>query len=46
MFGKKKKPEAKGAVCQQCGLECGDKFSLERHIDWAHRAGQTPVKQN
>ena len=46
MFGKKKKSEANGAVCQICGLDCHDKSSLARHIDWAHLAGQNPAKQN
>jgi uncharacterized membrane protein YvbJ len=45
MFGKKK-PQEKGAVCQQCGLDCGDKSSLARHIDWAHQAGKSLAKQN
>jgi hypothetical protein len=42
MFGKKKakKPEEKGVVCQMCGLNCGDKFSLDRHIDWVHTVGK------
>jgi hypothetical protein len=37
MFGKKKKPEEKGGVCQTCGLDCRDKSSLARHVEWAHR---------
>jgi hypothetical protein len=46
MFGKKKTntPEEKKAVCQICGLDCRDKLSLERHLDWAHREQRTPVK--
>lgn len=38
MFGKKKTKtlEDKKAVCQECGLDCRDKLSLERHINWAH----------
>jgi uncharacterized C2H2 Zn-finger protein len=40
MFGKKKikTPEEKKVVCQECGLDCRDKSSLERHINWAHTA--------
>ena len=40
MFGKKKikTPEENKAVCQECGLDCRDKSSLERHINWAHTA--------
>jgi hypothetical protein len=41
MFGKKKKLEEKGAVCQKCGLDCGDKSSLDRHADWAHKDRKT-----
>ena len=39
MFGKKKikTSEEKKAVCQECGLDCRDKSSLERHIAWAHK---------
>ncbi len=45
-FGKKKSPEqAKPkSVCQYCGLDCGDKMSLERHLDWAHKDQKPPVK--
>ena len=36
LFGVKntKKTVEKEVVCQTCGLDCGDKFGLERHIDW------------
>jgi hypothetical protein len=46
MFGKKppKSIETKKAVCQLCGLDCGDKFSLVRHIDWVHNEQKTTVK--
>ncbi len=39
MFGKKKPkvPGEKKAVCQECGLDCRDKDSLERHLAWAHK---------
>jgi hypothetical protein len=45
MFGKKKKIlEEKKVVCQICGLDCQDKLSLERHIDWAHQKQKGLVK--
>jgi hypothetical protein len=46
MFGKKKIKtlEEKKSVCQICGLDCQDKLSLERHIDWAHKEQKNPVK--
>ncbi len=46
MFGKKKIKtlEEKKSVCQICGLDCRDKLSLERHIDWAHKDQKNPVK--
>jgi hypothetical protein len=46
MFGKKKPKtiEEKKAVCATCGLDCRDKSSLERHIDWAHASQTIPVK--
>jgi hypothetical protein len=45
MFNKKKiQIEQKKAVCQVCGLDCGDKSSLERHIDWVHATAKNPVK--
>jgi DNA-binding CsgD family transcriptional regulator len=31
-----KKTVEKKAVCETCGLDCGDKFTLELHIDWGH----------
>jgi hypothetical protein len=45
MFGKKKvkTPEEKKAVCQICGLDCYDKLTLERHVDWAHKEQKSPV---
>jgi hypothetical protein len=46
MFGKKKKPEEKGAVCQTCGLDCRDKSSLHRHIDWVHIVGKSPATKS
>ena len=50
MFGKKKTntpikiPEETNSVCQICGLDCRDKLSLQRHIDWAHKEQKTPSK--
>ncbi len=46
MFGKKKEkvPEEKKAVCPICGYDCGDKSSLERHIDWAHKDQKNSTK--
>ena len=46
MFGKKniKKPQGNEVVCQMCGLDCRDKGSLERHMDWAHAVAKSPVK--
>lgn len=46
MFNKKKtKIMEKKAVCPTCGLDCGDKFSLERHIDWVQAVGKNLLKQ-
>jgi len=46
MFDKKTKKNAedKSNVCQICGLDCRDKVSLERHVDWAHKAQKNSVK--
>jgi hypothetical protein len=46
MFGKKKTNIQEGmkAVCQICGLDCRDKSSLERHVDWAHKEQRTTSK--
>jgi hypothetical protein len=46
MFNKKKTKITleKKAVCPTCGLDCGDKFSLERHIDWVQAVGKNLVK--
>ena len=46
LFGAKntKKTVEKEAVCQTCGLDCGDRFSLERHIDWGHKLTKSAVK--
>jgi hypothetical protein len=46
LFGKKKPKtaEEKNVICQICGLDCRDKFSLERHVDWAHKEQRSPVK--
>jgi hypothetical protein len=41
---KKKMPEANKSVCHICGLDCGDKSSLERHLDWAHKDQKNPEK--
>jgi len=34
---KRKMAEANKSVCHICGLDCRDKSSLERHLDWAHK---------
>jgi hypothetical protein len=44
------KKKIKGAeenkfICQNCGLDCRDKVSLERHLDWAHKDPKNAVKQ-
>ena len=41
---KNKAAEEKNFVCQNCGLDCFDRVSLERHIDWAHQDNKNPVK--
>jgi hypothetical protein len=41
---KKKTAEANKSVCHICGLDCGDKSSLERHLDWAHKDQKSPEK--
>jgi hypothetical protein len=39
MFGNKKSKvmRTKESVCEVCGLDCYDKDSLARHMDWAHK---------
>jgi len=32
-------------ICQSCGLDCRDKVSLERHLDWAHKDQKSVVKR-
>ena len=32
-------------ICQNCRLDCHDKVSLERHLDWAHKDPKNAVKQ-
>jgi hypothetical protein len=46
VLGKKKikAAEKKGALCQTCDWDFHDKISLDRHIDWAHRAQKSTVK--
>ncbi len=45
MFNKKVKAQAnRTAICSMCGLECLDKDSLDRHVDWAHREQQAAAK--
>jgi hypothetical protein len=46
MFGKKKMktPEEQNSICPICGLDCRDKLSLERHIDWVHKDQKNPIK--
>jgi len=38
---KKKMLEANKSVCHICGLDCRDKTSLERHIDWVTKTRKT-----
>jgi hypothetical protein len=44
MFGSKKTKgqPVKKAVCELCGLDCQDKESLQRHLDWAHKDQKDP----
>ncbi len=46
MFSKKKMKtaEEKKYLCQIGGLDCRDKLSLDRHVDWAHKEQSSPVK--
>jgi hypothetical protein len=44
MFGKKKETQQqvkKEYRCSECGLDCSDQPSLERHISWAHKKTST-----
>ena len=46
MFGKKKPKtvEEHKAICEICGLDCRDKDSLQRHLEWAHKEQKTTAK--
>jgi hypothetical protein len=46
MFGSKKTKvvQDRKVICEHCGLDCQDKESLQRHLDWAHRDLNAPVK--
>ncbi len=45
MFNKKvKAPANRTAICSKCGLECLDKDSLDRLVDWAHQEQKGPTK--
>jgi hypothetical protein len=46
MFGNKKSkvPRPKEAICEFCGLDCHDKDSLERHLDWVHKDQKSAPK--
>ena len=42
---KTKGSEENKFICQNCGLDCRDKVSLERHLDWAHKDPKNAIKQ-